>query len=69
MSEHPMQAGATEQSPKEFLCVLCVCVGGGGGGGARPPWPLPWIRHWVTSGPNGKHKSGWPMVVIMSICY
>ena len=41
MSEHPMQAGATEQSPKEFLCVLW------GGGGARPPLPLPWIRHWV----------------------
>ena len=35
MSEHPMQAVSTEQSPKEFLCacVLFVCVWGGGGGG------------------------------------
>ena len=43
MSEHPMQAGATEQSPKEFLCVLCVCVcvGGGGGGGGEAPLALP----------------------------
>ena len=47
MSEHPMQAGSTEQSPKEFLCVSCVCVcvcvwgGGGGGGGRGPPGPSP----------------------------
>ena len=45
MSEHPMQAESTEQSPKEFLCVscvcVCVCVGGGGGGGGGPPGPSP----------------------------
>ena len=39
MSEHPMQAESTEQSPKEFLCVSCVCVCVGGGGG--PPGPSP----------------------------
>ena len=38
MSEHPMQAGATEQSPKEFLRVLW---GGGGGGGGGLPGPSP----------------------------
>ena len=38
MSEHPMQAGATEQSPKEFLCILW---GGGGGGGGEAPLAPP----------------------------
>ena len=47
MSEHPMQAGATEQSPKEFLCVL---LGGGGGGGGRgPPGPSPGSATELTS--------------------
>ena len=42
MSEHPMQAESTEQSPKEFLCVSCVCVcGGGGGGGGEAPLAPP----------------------------
>ena len=43
MSEHPMQAESTEQSPKEFLCVSCVCVWGGRGGegGRGPPGPSP----------------------------
>ena len=37
-----MQAGSTEQSPKEFFFCVCVCVGGGGGGGGG-------IRHWYYS--------------------
>ena len=48
VSEHPMQAGSTVQSLKNFcVCVPCVCVcvcvcvwgGGGGGGGGGPPAP------------------------------
>ena len=42
VSEHPMQAGSTVQSLKNFcVCVpgVCVCVWGGGGGGGEAPLP------------------------------
>ena len=51
MSEHPMQAGATEQSPKEFLCVSCV-LGGGGGGALKK-----------NKKQNKKFKVAWPFSV------
>ena len=54
VSEHPMQAGSTVQSLKNFLlCVLCVCVvGGGGGGGRGPPAPLyPPLTHIINRSP------------------
>ena len=51
VSEHPMQAGSTVQSLKNFFCLSCVCVRVGG----------VWLLRKIKT--NNKHKVVLPVSV------